>query len=161
MKQGLLVAVGGAALLIAGLTGCSSDDKAGSKESSSSSKSESSEASTSAEAASETKVVIDGEDKGVTGNVYCASVGGSNTITIGEQGTGVVVILGNDDTSVTSVALGSTSGLNLAVGAGQGDATVEKDGKSYTVKGNAVGADLTNPTAGIQKKPFEIQVTCP
>ncbi len=39
-----------------------------------------------------------------------------------------------------------------------GDATATKDGKSYTIKGNATGIDMANPMIPVNK-PFEIAVT--
>ena len=68
----------------------------------------------------------------------------------------------DDPPKVNAVALGSFNGQPLAVGPGAGDATATKDGKTYTIKGNAIaGIDMSNPMAGPTKKPFEIEVTCP
>ena len=59
MKRGFVVAVGGVAIVIAGLSGCSSDDK----------KSETSGATSSAAAAEgKTTVTIDGTDQTVQGH---------------------------------------------------------------------------------------------
>lgn len=165
MKRGVLVAVGGAAIVIAGLSGCSSGDKA-SPSSSSSSSSESSSASSSASASSApsgsgTKVTIDGQDQNVAGTVVCAAVGGNQSIAIGDAGTGIAVLLSEGDSpTVSSVGLGNVNGVTLAVGPGAGDATATKDGKSYTIKGNATGIDMANPMTPVNK-PFEIAVTCP
>jgi lipoprotein LpqH len=62
---------------------------------------------------------------------------------------------------VSTVGLGNVDGVVLAVGAGAGDATATKDGKTYTIKGNATGLDMSNPMNGMITKPFELVVVCP
>ena len=161
MKRGLLVAVGGAAILIAGLSGCSSEDKKAETTSASSS-SASSSASASAEAGAETKLTIDGADQALSGAPVCATMGGTVNIAIGQAGTGVAAVLSEGDSpTVTSIALGNVGGAALAVGPGVGEATATKDGNTYTIKGNASGADMANPMAGMVTKPFELVVACP
>ncbi|MCW2734927.1 MAG: conserved lipoprotein/antigen [Mycobacterium sp.] len=167
MKQSLLVAVGGAAIVVAGLAGCSSGDKSSSGSSSSSSSSESSSSSSSAASSSAeasaggTTVTIDGKPKDVGGTVVCASMGGNVNVAIGEATTGIAAVLTDGDSpTVTSVALGNVDGVTLAVGGGQGDATATKDGKSYKIAGNAYGIDMANPMQPA-KKPFELDFTCP
>jgi lipoprotein LpqH len=166
VKRGVLVAVGGAAIVIAGLSGCSSGDKSSPSSSASSSSESSSAASSSASASSApsgsgTKVTIDGQDQNVAGTVVCAAVGGNQSISIGDAGTGIAVLMSEGDSpTVTSVGLGNVNGVTLAVGPGAGDATATKDGKSYTIKGNATGIDMANPMTPVNK-PFEIAVTCP
>lgn len=167
MKRGLLVAVSGAAMLIAGLSGCSSSaEKPASESSSSSSSKESSSSSSASESASasagETKLSIDGVDKGITEAPTCTAMGDTMNLAIGQGTTGILAVLSGGDTpTVTSVGLGNVDGVVLAVGAGMGDATATKDGKVYTVKGNATGADMQNPMAGVVTKPFELVVACP
>ena len=34
------------------------------------------------------------------------------------------------------------------------------DGDTYTITGEATGADIKNPMAGMVTKPFSIKVTC-
>ena len=166
MKTGLLVAVGGAAVLIAGLSGCSSDDKSSSSsatsEASSSSVSSSASESASATAApGGTKVTIDGQDQQVGGTVVCNAMGGNMNIAIGEGATGIAAVISEGDApTVTSVGLGNVNGVTLAVGAGAGEATAEKNGDTYRISGNATGIDMANPMAPVTK-PFEIEVTCP
>jgi len=163
VKRGLLVAVGGAAILIAGLSGCSSGDKKAETTSSAAS-SESSKASESSAAPSggETKLTIDGADQALSGTPVCATMGGTVNIAIGQAGTGIAAVLSEGDSpTVTSVALGNVGGAALAVGPGVGDATATKDGNTYTIKGNATGADMANPMAGMVTKPFELVVACP
>jgi ipoprotein LpqH len=168
VKRGLLVAVGGAAIVIAGLSGCSSDKKAESTSSSSSASSESSSASSSASsesssaaASSGTKVTIDGQDQNVAGTVVCQAMGDTMNIAIGDSGTGIAAVLGGGDPpSVTSVALGNVNGVTLAMGMGAGKAEAKKDGSTYTITGEATGIDMANPMQPVTK-PFEIVVTCP
>ncbi|MGW0160024.1 lipoprotein LpqH [Mycobacterium sp. NPDC003323] len=171
MKRGFVVAIGGAALVIAGLSGCSSGDNSASE----SATSETSAAATSAEetttAASEsptaatgsgtTKVTIDGQDQAVDGNVVCASMGGNMNIAIGDTATGIAAVVSEDGTTVTSVGLGNVNGVTLGFtqGAG-GEATGSKDGNTYTISGTATGVDMANPMTPVNK-PFELVVTCP
>ncbi len=151
MKVGFLAAVGGAAIVIAGLAGCSSD-----KESSSATQ-------TAAAGEGTAKVVIDGADQNVEGTIACTSQGGTVNIAIGNptQGIGAVVTEG-DSPTVQSVALGNVGGAQLgyAAGDGQGNAEATKDGNTYKIKGTATGIDTANPLQPVNK-PFEIEVTCP
>ncbi|MCV7355419.1 lipoprotein LpqH [Mycolicibacterium fluoranthenivorans] len=170
MKRELVVALGGAAIVIAGLSGCSSDDKKSSS-SSSSEKSTSSasatatatESPTAAAGSGATKVTIDGADQAVNGSVVCATMGGNVNIAIGEAATGIAAVLSDGDSpTVTSVGLGNVNGVTLGYqsGAGQGEAKAEKDGKTYKISGTATGIDMANPMTPVNK-PFTIEVTCP
>ncbi|WP_422744030.1 lipoprotein LpqH [Mycobacterium sp. WMMD1722] len=157
MMQRLLVTVGGAAVVIAGLAGCSSDS--GSSESSSTSSNTASATS----APSEAKVTIDGQDQNIQGTVACTSMGGNVNIAIGQATTGIGAVVSEaDPPAVQSVGLGNVNGVTLGFqqGTGQGNAEVEKDDKTYTIKGNATGIDMANPLQPVTK-PFEIEVTCP
>ena len=171
MKRGFVVAVSGAALLIAGLSGCSSDDKSSSASSSSetsaaaSSASETSAASESPTAATgsgTTKVVIDGQEQAVNGSIVCAAMGGNVNIAIGEATTGIAaVVFEGYSPTVTSVGLGNVNGVTLGYAAGAGgEAKAEKDGNTYKITGTATGVDMANPMTPVSK-PFEIEVTCP
>jgi ipoprotein LpqH len=167
VKRALLVAVGGAAIVVAGLSGCSSSNKSSSSSSSSApamSSGASSSASASASASSgagTTKVTIDGQDQNVSGTVVCAEMGGNVDIAVGQGTTGLAAVVSSGDSpTATSVALGNVNGVTLAVGPGAGDAKVEKDGKTYKISGNATGIDMANPMAPVTK-PFTFEVTCP
>jgi ipoprotein LpqH len=46
------------------------------------------------------------------------------------------------------------------MGAKVGSANVSVDGKTYTITGQAQGADMKNPMAGMITKDFNIKVTC-
>ena len=41
-----------------------------------------------------------------------------------------------------------------------GSADVKVDGSTYTITGEATGADMKNPMAGMITKPFTVTVTC-
>ena len=165
MNRGLVVAIGGAAIVIAGLSGCSSDKKSESSSSSKESSSASVSATASATAAPSgggTKVSIDGQDQNVSGTVVCSSMGGNMNIAIGDAATGIAAVLSSDGATVQSVGLGNVNGVTLGYqsGTGQGDAKATKDGNSYKISGTATGIDMANPMQPVNK-PFEIDVTCP
>jgi lipoprotein LpqH len=172
VKRGFVVAVGGAALVIAGLSGCSSDDKSSSatttEETTVTATTTVEETTTAAESpsvttgAGTTKVTIDGQDKAVEGNVVCAAMGGNVNIAIGEAMTGIAAVVSEGDApTVSSVALGNVDGVSLGFtqGAG-GEATAEKTGNTHKISGTATGVDMANPTTPLNK-PFTIEVTCP
>lgn len=46
------------------------------------------------------------------------------------------------------------------MGAKVGSADVAVDGKTYTITGQAQGADMKNPMAGMITKDFSIKVSC-
>lgn len=149
MNRGLVVALGGAAIIVAGLSGCSSD-----------------KASVGSADKASASVKIDGADQPVSGSVVCASQGGNFVITIGDPGkptevVGVTMSTG-DSPEVSTVALGSIKGvvLGYAKGGVGGEAKATKDGSSYTITGSATGIDSSNPLAPVTK-PFEIKATCP
>lgn len=164
MKRGFVVAVGGAAIVIAGLSGCSSGNNSASPSSSaaSSAAGTASASATAAPSGGGTKVTIDGKDQNVSGTVVCSSMGGNMNIAIGEAGTGIAAVLGSDGSTVQSVGLGNVGGVTLGYqsGSGQGDAKAEKSGNSYKISGTATGIDMANPMQPVNK-PFEIDVTCP
>lgn len=153
MKREILVAVGGAAILIAGLSGCSSEKKSET----------SGETSSAAAAEGKTTVTIDGQDQEIQGNVVCSDMGGNTNIAIGNASTGIgAVVSSGDSPSVVSVGLGNVNGITLGYqsGAGQGEAKVEKSDKTYKISGTATGVDMANPMQPVNK-PFEIEVSCP
>ncbi|KMO70035.1 lipoprotein LpqH [Mycolicibacterium chlorophenolicum] len=153
MKREILVAVGGAAIIIAGLSGCSSEKKSET----------SGETSSAAAAQGKTTVTIDGKDQEIQGNVVCSDMGGNTNIAIGNASTGIgAVVSSGDSPSVVSVGLGNVNGVTLGYqsGAGQGEAKVEKNDKTYKISGTATGVDMANPMQPVNK-PFEIEVSCP
>ena len=154
MKRGFVVALGGAAIVIAGLSGCSSDEK----------KSQTSgETSSAASSQGKSTVTIDGKDQAVQGTVVCSSMGGNMNIAIGDAATGIAAVVSSgDQPTVQSVGLGNVNNVTLGyqAGTGQGEAKAEKDGNTYKISGTATGVDMANPMQPVNK-PFEIQVTCP
>lgn len=88
-------------------------------------------------------------------NVASGAVGG-------QQGVGVVM---TDAATPVVESLGLVvDGNALAVaqmgGMKSGSADVAVDGATYTITGEAQGADMKNPMAGMITKKFEIKVTC-
>ena len=154
VKRGFVVAVGSMAILVAGLSGCSSEDK----------KSETSgETSSAASAEGKSTVTIDGTDQAVQGTVVCTTMGGNMNIAIGDAATGIAAVVSEgDEPTVQSVGLGNVNGVTLGYqsGSGQGEAKAEKDGNTYKISGTATGVDMANPLQPVNK-PFEIEVSCP
>ena len=153
MKRGFVVAVGGAAIVIAGLSGCSSGDKKAETSGSTSS---------AASAQGKTTVTIDGKDQAVQGTVVCSTMGGNMNIAIGDAATGIAAVVSEDGKTVQSVGLGNVNGVTLGyqAGTGQGEAKAEKDDKTWKISGTATGIDMANPMQPA-KKPFELEFTCP
>lgn len=170
MVRGFVVGVASAAITAAGLTGCSSDNTSQdnaytsktSENSSSSAVTASSGSVTAAAGAGTATVSIDGQPKDIQGQIACTTVGDKVNIAIGQQTTGIGVMLSADASKVTSVGLGNVDGVTLGYqdGAPGGSATATKDGQTYTITGTATGVDMANPTQPMTK-PFEIKVTCP
>ena len=159
MKRGLTVAVAGAAILAAGVSGCSSNK---SSTGSGGSPSGGVSVATGGGGASP-KVTIDGKDQNVSGSVVCTNGGGSVNIAIGGPATGIAAVLSDaNPPQVKSVGLGNVNGVTLAYapGTGQGNASATKNGNSYKISGTATGVDMANPMQPVNK-PFEIEVSCP
>jgi ipoprotein LpqH len=154
VKRGFVVAVSGLAIVVAGLSGCSSEDK----------KSETTgETSTAASAQGKSTVTIDGTDQAVQGTVVCSSAGGNTNIAIGDAAAGIAAVVSEGDSpTVQSVGLGNVNGVMLGYtsGTGQGEAKAEKDGNTYKISGTATGVDMANPLQPVNK-PFELEVSCP
>ena len=164
MNRGFLVAVGGAAIVIAGLSGCSSDEKKSESPTSAEATTGAGTASaTAAPSGGGTRVSIDGQDQNVSGTVVCSTMGGNMNIAIGDAATGIAAVVSEGDSpTVTSVGLGNVNGVTLGYqsGTGQGEAKAEKSGSTYKISGTATGIDMANPTQPVNK-PFEVEVTCP
>lgn len=115
-----------------------------------------------------TEVKVEGQDlAGLDLNsVTCVKAGGKINVASaaigGQQGLGVVM---TDDAApkVESVGLvvdGNALAVASIAGASSGTADVKVDGSTYTITGEAVGADMKNPMAGMITKKFEIKVDC-
>lgn len=88
--------------------------------------------------------------------VASAPIGG------GAQGLGVVMT-DTDPPKVESLGLvvdGNALAVSEMGGMKTGSAEVAVDGSNYTITGEAAGADMQNPMAGMITKKFEIKVTC-
>jgi lipoprotein LpqH len=99
-------------------------------------------------------------------SVTCVKQGGKIDIGSGSSGGAqqalAVVMTDANPPTVESLAL-VVDGNALSVanmGAKVGSANVAVDGKTYTITGQAQGADLKNPMAGMITKDFNIKVTC-
>ncbi len=167
--RGLAVGVGGAAVLMVGLIGCSSDKSSEKKAGEGATATSSAGAATvssgpmSASAGPGTATVtIDGQPKDIEGQVVCTTNGGNLNIGIGDATTGIAVVMSEDASKVNSVGLGNVDGVALAFqeGAPGGSASATKNDKTYKVSGTATGVDMANPMEPTTK-PFELEVTCP
>jgi ipoprotein LpqH len=156
MKRNVLILAGTAATLATVMVGCSNHEKSVGV----------GNAAVAPAGASNTKVVVDGKDQHVTGQVACTKVAGTVNIAIsggaGAGATGIGAVL-TDATPpvVKSVALGNVNGVTLGVGGTTGKADATKDGSSYKITGSATGVDMANPMGGQVNKSFELDVTCP
>jgi lipoprotein LpqH len=115
-----------------------------------------------------TEVKVDGSDLAGLDlkSVTCVKQGGKINVASGsiggQQGLGVVM---TDEATPKVESLGMVvDGNALAVadhmGVKSGSADVAVDGGTYTITGEAQGADMKNPMAGMITKKFEIKVTC-
>jgi ipoprotein LpqH len=160
VKHGFLVAVACAAIIVAGVAGCSSNK---SSTSTSTSSSKTGATSAGATAAGSAKVIIDGQNEPIGREVACITTDGNVEIEIGEATSEIGAVLSDaDPPQVKSVGLGNTHGVELGYesDSNQGNAQATKDGKSYKITGTATGEDMSNPLQ-LVTKPFEIDVTCP
>jgi ipoprotein LpqH len=115
-----------------------------------------------------TEVKVDGKDlSGLDLNsVTCVKQGGKiNVASAAVNGQAGLAVVMSDASPPTVDSLGMTvDGNALAVtntmGAKVGSAEVKVDGSTYTITGEASGADIKNPMAGMITKPFTVKVTC-
>ena len=158
MKRELMITAGAAATLAAVLAGCSHHDGAVSV----------GNAAVAPAGSSNTKVLVDGKDQNVKGQVACTTAAGSVNIAIGGGSgaggvpTGIGAVLTDANPLVVkSVALGNVNGVSLGMGGTTGKAQATKDGSTYKISGTASGVDMSNPMGGPVNKSFELDVTCP
>ena len=121
-----------------------------------------------AAAGSSTEVKVDGNN--VPGldltSVTCVRQGGKIDIGSaainGQQGLGVVMTDAAQPKvqSLGIVVDGNALAVSDNMGAQVGSAQVSVSGSTYTITGQAQGADLKNPMNGEITKTFEIKVTC-
>jgi lipoprotein LpqH len=156
VAAGALGLLAGAALLV----GCS-DDKGGSAPTAAAGE-------TQASAGSNTDVKVDGgELAGLDKNsVTCVKQAGKITVASGaiggQQGLGIVMTDADTPTveSLGMVVDGNALAVSNMAGVKSGSAEVKVDGDTYTITGQATGADMKNPMAGMITKPFTVTVTC-
>lgn len=156
MKREVLIMAGAAATLV--MVGCSHHDTA----------THVSNAAVAPAGSSNTKVLVDGKDQNVKGQVACTTAAGTVNIAIGGGSgssgvpTGIGAVLTDANPPVVkSVALGNVNGVSLGVGGTTGKANATKDGSTYKISGTASGMDMSNPMAGPVNKSFELDVACP
>jgi lipoprotein LpqH len=167
MKRVLTAGIGLAAAALL-LVGCS-DDKGSDTGSASSGSSSSSSGTSGVSTGGDTSVKVEGQDlAGIDLNtVTCVKQAGKINIASAPSGggaQGLVVVMTDEATpKVESLAL-MVEGNSLAVaqmgGMKTGSADVAVDGDSYTITGEAQGADMKNPMAGMITKKFEIKASC-
>jgi lipoprotein LpqH len=99
-------------------------------------------------------------------SVTCIKQGGKINIGSGAAGPqqAVAVVMTDEATpKVESVGLvvdGNALAVSDMMGVKTGSAEVKVDGSTYTIAGEAQGADMKNPMAGMITKKFEIKVSC-
>jgi ipoprotein LpqH len=123
---------------------------------------------TQASAGGNTDVKVDGgELAGLDKNsVTCVKQGGKITVASGaiggQQGLGIVMTDADTPTveSLGMVVDGNALAVTNMGGMKSGSAEVKVDGDTYTITGEAAGADMKNPMAGMITKPFTVTVSC-
>ena len=114
------------------------------------------------------EVKVDGSDLAGLDPASVACVKQAGKISIGSGAAGpqqaVAVVMTDEATpKVESVALvvdGNALGVSDMMGVKTGSAEVAVDGDTYTISGEAQGADMKNPMAGMITKEFTIKVSC-
>ncbi|HEY5150257.1 MAG TPA: lipoprotein LpqH [Mycobacterium sp.] len=164
MKRVLAVGVGviGCSML---LMACSDNNSSGKGTASATG---SASASTAVATGGTTSVKVDGNDlPGLdVSSVTCVKQGGNINIASGAIGgqQGLAVVMTDAPTpKVTSLGMvvdGNALAVSDNMGVKTGSADVKVGGSTYTISGEAAGADMKNPMAGMITKKFEITVTC-
>ncbi|WP_433196731.1 lipoprotein LpqH [Nocardia sp. CA-107356] len=160
-----------AAVVTLFVTGCSDDSSSSSP---TSAKPGTSAAVAPAPASGKSAAAVDG--KGLDGKfeTTCAKQGDTLALALSDTNNAAygtlsvsASITGTDNVQAVAVAgsKGGSNGLPYALGFGNGmpggSAKVVKDGNTYKVTGEGVGApDLTNPTAGPKTSKFDITFAC-
>lgn len=162
------VVTAGIGLVAAGLVlvGCS-DDK-GSTPGSSTAAAGGGSSAAQVSTSGSTEVKVEGQDlAGLDlSSVTCVKAAGKINVASGavggQQGLGVVMTEAATPTveSLGLVVDGNALAVAQMGGMKSGSADVTVDGSTYTITGEAQGADMKNPMAGMITKKFEIKVTC-
>jgi lipoprotein LpqH len=149
VKRGFVVALGGAAIVVAGLAGCSSNKASEGNN-------------TAAAGKGSAKLTIDGKDQTISGDIGCTTTGDTVSIALGDQSKGLVgaTVKGNEVETVGIIIDGQP--LAYAKGTPNNEAKLTKDGSKYMIAGSLTGMpDMSNPMAGPSKHDFTMDVTCP
>jgi ipoprotein LpqH len=99
-------------------------------------------------------------------SVTCVKQAGKINIGSGSSGKqqGLAVVMSDEATpkveSLVMLVDGNSLSVSNTMGHPVGSANVAVDGKTYTITGQAQGADLKNPMAGMITKDYSIKVTC-
>lgn len=141
----VMAATAGAAIMVVGLSGCSSNDPS------------------ETDTKPTTKVAIGDEELSMGDSVTCGEREGATVITMGDPDHGVIAtVTSADSPEVLSVVFGDVDHKqymyvqDMPAGTPP-DATVIKDGELYKISGTASELrDIENP----ESKPFEIEVRC-
>ncbi|MGW5453578.1 lipoprotein LpqH [Nocardia sp. NPDC003979] len=126
-----------------------------------------------APAAGKSTATVDGKELTAKFDTTCAEQGGTLALTLTDTANATYGSLSVSATlegeTVQAVAIagsqGGSSGMPYAVGYGNGQpggsATLAKDGNTFRVTGEGVGApDMTNPLAGPSTVKFDITFAC-
>ena len=110
-------------------------------------------------------VLVVDNDELVRGLAAAALLRGGFTVTLAVGGQQAVAVVMTDEATpkVESMGLvvdGNALAVSDMMGVRTGSAGVKVDGNTYTISGEAQGADMKNPTAGMITKAFTITVTC-
>ncbi|MGY4098269.1 lipoprotein LpqH [Nocardia sp. R16R-3T] len=160
-----------AAALVLFVTGCS--DNSGSS-STTSAKPGTSAAVAPAPTSGKSTASVDGKALDAKFETTCAKQGDTLALALSDTNNATygtlsvsASITGTDNVQAVAVAgsKGGSNGMPYALGFGNGmpggSAKVVKDGNTYKVTGEGVGApDLTNPTAGPKSSTFDITFAC-
>jgi ipoprotein LpqH len=142
VKRAVVVTIGGAAVVVAGLAGCSFFGSVNSP-------------------LGGGKLTIDGKDHDFTRKVRCTTMGSTVQIDAGDRSGATVgaTVSAGDNPTVQTVSLGNVDGFDGGYAPGTGTATATKGGNSYKITGTAVGVDKNNQMP--VNKSFQIDLTCP
>jgi lipoprotein LpqH len=163
-----MVAVAAAAIVVAGVSGCmlkkpsNTGTSSGASSGASSSSTSSPPATTSSWAGGQTRVVINGQDQGVTENADCTMTSGTIVITIMQGAADYSVHLtdGNppDVDDITLSNPKNRISLNYMNGMGDGSAQATKKGNAFVITGAIIGT--TGSNQGKVSTPFEVDAVC-
>jgi lipoprotein LpqH len=114
-----------------------------------------------------TEVKVEGSElAGLDANsVTCVKQGDTITVASGQVGgqQGLGIVMNGNPPAVQSLSMvvdGNALAVANNMGMKVGSADVKVDGSTYTITGQATGADLKNPMAGQITKSFSVKVDC-